>query len=165
MKAGFTTLAKVLTICLSLSLLGGYVYWRAAEAKKDQARLEALDEAREKAMKTLRENLAEEQVEADVILDDATLKEMELFSSPKSGPVVMPSSKRMMVMPSSKSGPAIDLEELLEQNPELRKELEQRAKEAEELEGQGENPAKDRVIMPSSKKAGPLFQPKQQQQK
>ena len=97
--------------------------------------------------------------------DDATLKEMELFSSPKSGPVVMPSSKRMMVMPSSKSGPAIDLEELLEQNPELRKELEQRAKEVEELEGQGENRAKDRVIMPSSKKAGPLFQPKQQQQK
>ncbi len=163
MKAGFTTLAKVLAICLTLSLLGGYVYWRAEENKKDRARLDALEEAQEKAMKTLRENLAKDQAEAEAILSEQQIKEIELFSSPKSGPVVMPSSKRMMVMPSSKSGMAIDFEKLLEENPELRKQLEEQAKLAEELEGQNENPAKDRVIMPSSKKAEPLFKPKQQQ--
>ncbi len=49
MKAGFTTLTKVLAICVSLSLLGGYVWYRQDAANKEQARLDAIREAREKA--------------------------------------------------------------------------------------------------------------------
>lgn len=164
MKAGFTTLAKLLAICVSLSLLGGYVWYRQDAAKKEQARLDALNEAREKAIAA---KLAEMKGVDPLAIENVNLQGAggepfsmigpDIMSSSKSGrvvmpstkkaQVVMPSSKRAMVIPSTKSGIALSEEEL--------KQLLQQAQEAE-----GQEPQKPRTVLPSSKSIDSILIPR-----
>ena len=162
MKAGFTTLAKLLAICVSLSLLGGYVWYRQDAAKKEQARLDALNEAREKAIERARSNLGQQDMGIPQVVEGLQIEDGHgimkgtksgrvVMPSTKKAQVVMPSSKRAMVIPSSKSGIALTEEE-----------LKQLLEQAQEIEG--EEPQKPRTVLPSSKSIDSILIPRDQTQ-
>lgn len=83
MKAGFTTLAKLLAVCLFLGLLSGYVWHRYDEGKKEEARRQAAA-----ALKNEKADKAK-QAKANQESDEF------IMSSSKSARMVMPGSKSM----------------------------------------------------------------------
>ena len=102
MKAGFTTLAKLLAICVSLSLLGGYIWYRQEQARQDQVRRDLAEKAQAN-----RSTLTEAQLKA---IDEAwelagkNLEGESEFTGPLEPNAIMSSSKSptRVVMPSSK---------------------------------------------------------------
>ena len=150
MKAGFTTLAQVLAVCLSLSLLGGYVWYRYDTQKKDEElRQAARERAKQKA------------------------SEASDFSGPPmegSGEVLMSSSKNpsRVLMPSSKSRIALEFSEPSDEEAREFMESLQEAKEGgmKDQEPKDEE-GKERVLLPGSKSfpMPTLPESKKQQQK
>ena len=135
MKAGFTHLAKLLAICLALTLLGGYVYWRSENAKQQAAKREAAA----KALEAERAKVVEEGAPEDL---SERMREV-IMSSSKSGPVMMPGSKSFDPVPPNPR------EEFLQQEEQKFREL---VEEARRLKEEKEK-AKQRVLLPSPKYA------------
>ena len=148
MMAGFRTLARLLAICIFLGLLCGYVSFRHDQAKREQARLEAIREAREKAAELVR---LKGQEDAGVALD---------FTGPLVPDVIMSSSKNpsRVLLPGSKSPAGLS-------RPGMRSgdfaivgnsidEILAQPSAGQQQEGDLEPKDKERVLLPGSKYAG-----------
>ena len=137
---------KILAVVCSIALGAGYVGWRKHQA--DKAAEQAAKQA--EAIKELHLMVGSKSPGGDLI---PSLKDLNLDLDFADPPEEDPASVERALMSSSKSGPAITLDD------DQIQELLRQAQEAGNLEGSPEVGETPRTLMPSSKVISGLFKP------